>query len=58
MSISDSYRHSEGQIIPSLLRAVISPVKSATYSDFENESNITNIYRRICEINEHARYFP
>ena len=30
------------KIIPSLLRAVISPVKSATYSDFENESNITS----------------
>ena len=28
-------------VIPSLLRAVISPVKLATYSDFENESNIT-----------------
>ena len=41
-------------IVPSLLRAaVISPVNS----DFENESNITNSYRRICEINDHASYF-
>ena len=37
------YWHSEGQIIPSLLRVVISPVKSVAYSDFENESNKTNL---------------
>ena len=45
---------SEAQIIPSLLRAVISPVKSDAY--FENESK-HNKYRRICEINDHVSYF-
>ena len=41
--LSALYSEEQIIIIPSLLRAVISLVKSATYPDFENEVNIENI---------------